>query len=1817
MPDRYRVLPAQSGMIMNSLRSPRDGIDLIQVTLDWGARVRREPFEAAWRAAVRRHPILRTTFHLDAAEGLVQAVEPEAGLDIRWRDDASTDAGYLSPDYLDALRDDRREGFDATGPPMVRLTVLDRRLALLSFHHALLDGLSLRSLVHEVSAAYAAGLRGADASFPQRPPFRGFVEWFERRDMTGAERFWSGYLNGLTPPRPLAGYLGESAPGDADARTYELVVPREDSEQIRQVAKSLGLISSTMISAAWGYLRARYGGGCDAAIAVTRSCRRDSVPDADRIVGMLINNVPLRVRFEDAWTVRDLLAAVDGDIARLREHQLAPMASILSWAGLPADGDAVDTMLMYDRSRLHAALSGGPGEPVAARLDRLPPYAASLIVFDEPELFLSLVVDQRRFVPGSAERMLEQLRALLSAFARDPGARLADLVLDGEDEVVAAWNRTGSAYPREATMAGLFAARVAERPDAAAVIAGDVRWTYADLDRRAETIARELRRRGVGTETPVALALPRGPELIAAALGVLKAGGAYVPLDLASPPPRAAAMIGGTRLAVVTEQTAALVPPSVPCATVAELLAADGGTPHAGGGVAGDTAVEPLPDPAHPLSLAFIIHTSGSSGAPKGVAVPHRAVVRLISDPNFVAIGPEDRVLFLGSPAFDVTTLEIWGALLNGAAVVVAPAGPLGIADTARLLRESGVSVAWLTAGLFHQLVQTDPGALAGPRWFLAGGEALDPGAVRAALAARGGKPLVNGYGPTENTTFTACDVMTDASRIGPSVPIGRPIQQTTVQILGPDGRAVPIGVPGELCTGGDGVARGYQGNAAATARAFVPDPAGTGARLYRTGDLARWRADGTLEFLGRLDDQVKIRGFRVEPGEVETVLRTAPEVGDTCVVVRGEGVQRHLVAYVTPAAGLDADELHPSRLRDFAAGRLPDYLVPGRFAIVPLLPLNASGKVDRSALPEPERRFGTGAGTDIGEAAAAPVGPVEERLAEIWRSLLPVRDPGRDERFFALGGNSLTAARLLFRVREAFGVDLSLGDFYRAPTIAASAAAIGAAKPAEVRIGRRSRAAYRVETPDSAEASALAPEPAAPPSHLLPLAPGWALWRTFCLRGAGLAVEHLAPLGESDPARLTAALHDAANLPALREAVAWQNRHALATGIDALVRRGRGPVRRTTRHRQHEALLASYLQRYCAKNDTIGFFGPVGWAEIDDGLGIRVARGDGRRTTYLEGWAVRAVLEEHVEALRPWLVPRRMPFLGLDDDRLLVPLAAPIPLTPLEAAVFEACDGTRTAAEIAHAVAGDPGEVSAALGRLADARRVAWRVDIPPQAVRPELAAAGILGRVADESVREQAGAALAELTEARDGLARAAGRADVVASAMASLEETFVRLTKASPTRRAGSMYAGRTLAYEECLRADSVRLGSSMLDGFRDALALVLDSARWFTVRVAGEYRRRFEETYRRRAAELGTHAVPFADFWLLANEEIFDTSGAVSRPAVQDLQERWSALLGLGASGAGGSLRVSAADLAGPAAEAFPASPPPWPAAVHHSPDLMIADADPAASVGRPVTWVLGEVHPGMVTTRYASWMEFHPAPDAARAGLHLDLGGGTVFAAETAELGGPTARLSNALADGRDHRLVFAHDACGVDPGRAVVVGECDVVEARSGLRVRRRDGTFEADLLEVLGDLLTGSFSQAFRMLPPAAHTPRVRIDHLVISREAWTFRAADVPFADIADEAARYGRAREWAAGHGLPRHVFVRISGERKPVYADLTSLASVDVVSRAVRRARRAAGDEADVTVAEMLPAPDQTWLTDASGRRYTSELRMVAVDLRGRG
>jgi amino acid adenylation domain-containing protein len=1930
-------------MILSTLRYPLDGVDVLQVTLDWADPLEPEPFEAAWREVVRRNPVLRTAFQLHEEHGLVQVVDPAASIDIRWRQLPAAPPSGPDEAFESFLLADRREPFDVRRPPLVRLSVLRRpqggqrspdapaRRAVLTFHHALLDGWSMRLLVDEVCRDYAARLAGRVASAPLRPPFSDFVEWWQMSDQSMSEAFWTPYLAGAVQPRALPGYLGARPGVPAEPRALSTVLPREDSDRVRAAARRAGLSSSTMLSAAWALLRARYGGVDDVVLAVTRSCRRQSIPGAEDVMGLLINTMPLRVRVDPQSSVGELLSAVNEGIAQIRQHQLTPLASILSWAGLPVGNAVLDTLVMFDRCSLQAGLSSGPGHPVSARVDRLPSYPLTVCGYDEPEFQLGMIWDGSRFVEGSGARMLEQLRATLLELAGAQATPLAGLRLGAQDEAAlrSDFNRAAaedSRYPRESTVPALFAAQVARQPDAPALVSAAGSWSYAELDRRSNRLAWALRRVGVGPETVVGVALPRGADLIVALLAVLKAGGTYLPIDPSSPAARVATMIAGARVVLVSDETAAGVPPvaGVEVLRLPDLVGSGSGS---GSDSDADADADAAPaDLAHPLSLAYLSFTSGSTGVPKGVAVPHRAVVRLVSDPTFVTLGPGQRVLQLAPVAFDASTLEIWGALLTGAALVLAPAGPLGLPEIASLLRTSGVSVAWLTAGLFHQLVEVDADALAGVGQVLAGGDVLHPEAVRTALTARGGRPLVNGYGPTENTTFTACHVMTDPDEVATTVPIGRPIQHTTVQVLDSDLRPTPIGVPGELYTGGDGLARGYRGDAAATARAFVPDPDGHGERLYRTGDLARWRADGVLEFLGRADDQVKIRGFRVEPGEVESALRACPGVREAVVLVRGDGAQRRLVGYLTVEGGVDPSMVRPAQLREFLADRLPDYLVPADFAVLEAFPLNANGKLDRAALPTLER--------EVTEPASPPRGATEHRLVEIWQQLLDIEGVGRDDNFFALGGNSLSAARLMFRIQEVFGVDLPMGSFYLAPSLSECAGAIDAARsaatagtPARGAIGRRSRAGYRVATAEAAtgeaatdarpasadaptasasaadaptasavttrgpgiarrdrsafravpaqpEAASRQPEaaPAQPQAerpgglapHLVPMTDDWALWRNLCLRAAGFPLDLLSRLG--DPAlaeaadaaigaragagdleqaeaayaaefpaavrRLGVALHDAAGLPALREAIAWQNRHALSTGVDALVRRGPEPASRNTKHRQHEALVASYLQRYCAKNDTIGFFGPVSLAQFDDGPGIRISHADSagptrERITYMEGWGIRALMAEHTEALRPWLVPRRMPFLALEGNLLRPPLAPPVQLTPAEAAVLHACDGVRTAHEVAAVVLADPAaglgavaEVYATMARLSDSHRLVWRVDVAPQDIRPERSLRAVLARVSDESVRAPAEAALDAFTAGRDALAAAAGDPERVATAMAELESTFTRLAKVAPTRRAGELYAGRTLAYEECLRADTVSFGGDVLDGARDALGLVLDSARWFTAVCGALYARRFTEIYRERAAALGSDAVGLAEFWLLANDALFDQSLQLIEPAVRGLQQRWSTILGL--PGDQGSLdgqrlpsgqrrvRLSSADLRAAVTAAFPAQPRVWPMAVHHSPDLMIAGRDAAA--GGRFSWVLGEIHPSIVTTRYATWLEFHDDPGAIRAGMRHDLGHPTVFLAETAEEGGVSSRLSNILASEGDRRLVFAADSCGYDPRTDLTIGDCEVIDSPTGLRVRRRDASAEFSLLEVVGDLLTAVLVQSFQVVPRGAHSPRIAIDDLVISRESWNFAATEPAFADTADEQVRYAQARAWAADHDLPRHVFLRTTGERKPIYADLTSLASIDLISRALRRSRRVAGPEARLSVVEMLPTPEQAWLSDAQGRRYSAELRVVVAD-----
>ncbi|MEO6462081.1 MAG: amino acid adenylation domain-containing protein, partial [Candidatus Eisenbacteria bacterium] len=556
------------------------------------------------------------------------------------------------------------------------------------------------------------------------------------------------------------------------------------------------------------------------------------------------------------------------------------------------------------------------------------------------------------------------------------------------------------------------------------------------LDRRASQLASYLVRFGVGPDARVGICAVRSVDLVVAVLAVLKAGGAYVPLDPEDPPDRLRLMIeeSGARIVLTTARHEQRLPPGLSLV----LLDADAAA------IAGESAADPGVRSGGE-ALAYVLHTSGSTGRPRGVAVPQRAVVRLVRETDYVHFGADEVFLQLAPLAFDASTFEIWGALLHGATLVLYPPEPPSLPRLRTMLAEHGVTTLWLTAGLFHLVVDEDVEMLRPVRQLLAGGDVLSPARVRRALATLPDLVLVNGYGPTEGTTFATTHAMRTPDEVDDPVPIGRPIANSEAWVLDARGEPTPLGVPGELHIGGAGLARGYVGNPAWTAERFVPHPFADspGARLYRTGDRARVRPDGTIEFLGRLDRQVKLRGYRIEPGEVEAALRAEPSVREAVVEVRaGRAGEKQLVAWVVPEG---EGRFDPVALRDVLRGRLPAYMQPGAWQILDALPLTANGKLDRAALPDPGAAAAAGA-TAAGDAslqggAGALRTPAEVELARIWREVLRLDQVAPDDDFFALGGDSILGIQVLSRARAA-GYALEPVQLFSSPTLRALAAA-------------------------------------------------------------------------------------------------------------------------------------------------------------------------------------------------------------------------------------------------------------------------------------------------------------------------------------------------------------------------------------------------------------------------------------------------------------------------------------------------------------------------------------------------------------------------------------------------------------------------------------------------------------------------------------------------------------------------------------------------------------------------------------------------------
>ena len=995
--------------------------------------------QQAWDAALVRHEALRTLFRNEAGVP-VQVIDDEpAAQPLPVTSVEHLAAGEREPAARTLIRDLARTSFDlATGPlvraALVRLSPETHALAVV-VHHIVADGWSFRVLFDELSADYEAISRGGGAAAEEPPiQYADFAIWqLEHAEAGGyapAERFWRTTLADAQPALPLPADEPYPARQTFAAAGIDGAIDASLAKALKQLATREGTTQFAVLLAAYAVVLARLTGSDDLLVAVPMAAR--TRPETESVVGLFMNTVTIRIRIDRDGALSDLVRSVHAAVVQALAHQELPMARVVEL--VRPDRDPARTPLV----QVLFAMEESWAVPDRGGLRWRPELIENGTAKFEIELTVTAAASGSRvrvnynsdlFHGATGQLVADGFTAILRCLADDPDQAVADADIMSPHEralVESVWPEADPVTDPDATaVARLWEACAG---DSVVAVGADGVLTGDEVRERAQRIAAAVRGHGVGVSDRVAILLPRGARLLPAILGVWSVGASYVPLDPIYPAQRLATMLADSGAAAIVIDSGvprAPVPPpaaaAIPVVDLATLAAADGGP------------AGPVPD-LPPSAAANTIFTSGSTGRPRAVSTTQGGIATLLDAVRpMLALGPQDRFVAVSTFAFDIALVELLAPVLAGGCVVIADTGQ--VQDAARLrelLTDSGATAMQATPAGWRMLVDAG-GIPAGVKLRMTAGEPL-PRDLADVMGAGTSVRLWNLYGPTETTIYSGGDAVSPSPA---PIEIGSVIAGTQLYVLDPRLRPVPPGVFGEVYIGGAGVAHGYHGAPGMTASRFVPDPFSgrPGARLYRTGDVGRWRRSGRIELAGRADRQIKIRGYRIESGEVEAALRSHDDIAQAVVSVRGRGQDVHLVGYLITCSGAGTP---PPGLREHLRQVLPDYMVPAAFVVLDALPLTGSGKIDHRALPEPDW------GAAAGQVPAAPRTPTQARLAAIIAELLGLPAPvGVSDNFFALGGHSLTATRLMARIRAAFGVDLPIRTLFTDPTVIGLAAAL------------------------------------------------------------------------------------------------------------------------------------------------------------------------------------------------------------------------------------------------------------------------------------------------------------------------------------------------------------------------------------------------------------------------------------------------------------------------------------------------------------------------------------------------------------------------------------------------------------------------------------------------------------------------------------------------------------------------------------------------------------------------------------------------------
>lgn len=1065
--DVHVLSPLQQGMLFHALYSPESTVYFEQALSELKGELNEEAFIQAWHTVLGRHSILRSSFIWEGVCEPHQIVHRDIRIPVSVVDIRGLAEEELASKLEELLEQDRQQKFDLRQSPLMRLKLVqltdDRTQLVWSFHHILLDGWSVFTILREVFEAYAAWNGG---SVPEQAPavsYRDYITWCSKQNLSEAEAYWRESLRQFIAPTALQ--IDRTQQAEERYEEQRILILNENTNKLQKLAKARHVTLNTLIQAAWGILLSRYSGEDDVLFGATVSVRPPELRNIESMVGLFINSLPVRIRISQEAELLTWLEELQERQMDWLQYAHTPLTLVNEWSDVPKGTPLFESLLVFENYPIApTSLSGTSGiQAGEVRILERTTYPLTLIVIPGESLEIRAIYDQRRFDDSAIERMLGHLRTLLGGFVAAAGGgvrQVKELPLLSETELrmLREWNAQakalegGSVEPaalaeahagisRQTAARGLTGVDASARqpnvahtihqlieqqalrtPDATALIAGEERLTYHELDQRSNQLAAHLRMLGVGPEFLIGVFMERTAEIVVALLAVFKAGGAYVPLDPNYPQDRIGFMLEDTGLKVLLTQKRLVERlPNHQAVTVCvdqdwEQI--------------GSLSGEPVHSGVSERNLAYVIYTSGSTGRPKGVALEHRNTVAFFRWCAEVFTSEElAGVLASTSISFDLSVFELFFPLTRGGKVI--------LMENALQLIEQPAEAAEVT------LINSVPSAMAE----LLRMNAIPSSVVTVNLA---GEPLplvlahqvygtgtvqklYNLYGPSEDTTYSTWSLVPKGSQIAPD--IGRPITGTRSYLLDSHLRPVPIGVPGELFLAGEGLARGYLYRPDLTNEKFIPDPFvdEPRERMYRTGDLCRYRPDGVIEYLGRIDQQVKVRGFRIELGEVETALSLHPEVREAVAMVREDVPgQKWLAAYivlVNSQAVLTADSL-----REHLKQRLPDYMVPSAFVTLAALPLTPNGKVDRKGLPAPERFAANKEGYE------APRNEIEELLSTIWAQVLGLERVGIKDGFFDLGGDSILSIQIISRAAQA-GIKLTPKQLFRYQTIAEVAA--------------------------------------------------------------------------------------------------------------------------------------------------------------------------------------------------------------------------------------------------------------------------------------------------------------------------------------------------------------------------------------------------------------------------------------------------------------------------------------------------------------------------------------------------------------------------------------------------------------------------------------------------------------------------------------------------------------------------------------------------------------------------------------------------------